>query len=295
MLFAFLVTLREGFEIALVVAIVLGYLARTGNRARFRQVWLGTGLAVGVTVALGAVLQFTTAELSGQAREAFEGGAMLAAVGVLTWMVFWMGRQAQTLGDHLRQGIDLAVQRGSLWALVGLAFTAVVREGIETSLFLFAGANTAHAGSDLPFALGGLIGFAGAGVLGYFVYRGSHAIPLRHFFRLTGFAVLVLAAGLLATGIGELQASGVVGNLGSRPWDTDATLSLTTTLGKFLHTLLGYDSAPTWGQIVLYWTYLAAALVAFVWLSARRSPPRRRSLATEIMLPETGGSASAGG
>lgn len=264
MLFSFLVTLREGFEIALVIAIVLGYLARTGNRHHFRDIWIGTAAAAVVTLVVGGVLQFTTAELSGAAREAFEGFTMLAAVAVLTWMVFWMRRQAATLGAELRSHVAVALERGSVLALAGLAFSAVIREGIETMLFLFAGSTAARTDSAVFFWLGGVAGFAVAAVLGYGVYRGSYRLPIRGFFRVTGVFVLILAAGLLSNGIAELQASGLIDNLGARPWDMDALLSLTTTTGKFLHTLFGYDPAPTWGQIVLFWGYLGIGLTAFL-------------------------------
>lgn len=273
MLFSFLIILREGFEIALVLAIVLGYLRRTGNRRHFGAVWAGASAAAALCLAAGVALQLTATELSGSAQEAFEGFTMLFAVGVLTWMVFWMRRQAATIGRELRQQVDLAIRRGSLMALVAIAFVAVLREGLETVLLLFAGASTQRGSTEL-FLVGAAGGAAMAAALGYLVYRGSNVLPLRQFFTATGVIVLVIAAGLLSNGIAELQESGIIGNLGARPWDTDAYLSMTTTLGKFLHTLLGYDSAPTWGQIILYWTYLMGGLGAFVLGLGARGPRR---------------------
>ena len=264
MLYSFLIVLREGFEIALVLAIVLGYLVRTGNREHFREIWLGAVVAAAICIAAAVSLELTSASLSGAAQEAFEGFTMLFAVCVLTWMVFWMRRQAVSIGRDLRQQVDLALEKGSLTALTALAFVAVLREGLETALLLFAGASAGRGDSASTFLGGALAGGIVAALLGYLVYRGSHLIPLRQFFTVTGIVVLVIAAGLVSTGIAELQESGVIGNLGSRPWDTDPMLSQTTTLGKFLHTLIGYDSAPTWGQIVLYWSYLLGGLGAFV-------------------------------
>lgn len=284
MLFSFLVTLREGFEIALIVAIVLGYLARTGNRRHFRPVWAGVGGAALVTFTIGAVLRVTASELSGQAQEAFEGGTMLLAVVVLTWMVFWMRRQAASLGGELRAHLDVALERGSVLALAGLAFSAVAREGIETALFLFAGSTAARGESGALFWLGGLAGFVIAGALGYLVYRGAHRLPIRQFFGVTGIVVLVMAAGLASNGLGALRASGLVGTLGGgRPWDTDAVLSLTSTGGQFLHTLIGYDSAPTWGQLIVFWTYLLVGVGAF--LRGTRSP--RRPAIARAQVPDT--------
>ena len=282
MLFSFLIILREGFEIALVLAIVLGYLRRTGNREHFRAVWTGAVAAGALCVAAGVALEATATELSGSAQEAFEGFTMLFAVTVLTWMVFWMRRQAATIGRELRHQVDIAIEHGSLMALVTLAFIAVLREGLETVLLLFAGASTQQNSTGL-FLLGAAAGGLVAAALGYLVYRGSNVIPLRQFFTATGLVVLLIAAGLVSNGIAELQESGIIGNLGARPWDTDAFISQTTTLGKFLHTLIGYDSAPTWGQIILYWSYLVGGLGAFVLglgtPTARRAPAPAQPLA----------------
>jgi high-affinity iron transporter len=262
MLFSFLILLREGFEITLILAIVLGYLKRTGNTHLFAQVWFGAGAAVAISVVAGAIFELTTANLAGATKEALEGFTMLFAVIVLTWMVFWMKRQAASIGRDLRHQVDIAVAGGSLIALVMLAFSAVLREGLETVLLLFAGAS-AQRGDTGPFLAGAFAGGAIACGLGYAVYRGSRAIPMRQFFTVSGIIVIIIAAGLLSNGIGALQASGLF-HLGSRPWDTDSTLAQTTTLGKFLHTLVGYDSAPTWGQIVLYWGFLVGGLSAFL-------------------------------
>lgn len=262
MLYSLLITLREGFEIALVVALILAYLKRTENEDRFSYVWLGTfgAAALSLLVALG--LELTASELSGAAQEAFEGFAMLFAAGVLTWMVFWMRRQASSLGRDLRERVSVTLEKGSMAALVLLTFTAVAREGLETVLFLFAGSSS-QSGSTALYLAGGVAGFAVAAVLGYVVYRGSRVLPMRQFFSVTGIAVIVLGAGLISNGLAELRESGLIASLGARPWDTEGLVASTSTLGKFLHTLFGYDSAPTWGQIAIYWTYLVAGLTAF--------------------------------
>ena len=263
MLFSFIVTLREGFEVALVVAIVLGYLARTGNRQHFGAVWAGVGLAMAVTVAVLTALVVGLQELDDEAREAFEGFMMLAAVGVLTWMVFWMRRQAAILGADLRSHVDVALHRGSLWALSGLAFFAVVREGLETALFLFAGV-TPDEGGSYGFAAGGVAGLAVAAVLGYAVYRGAYRLPIRQFFTVTGVAVLILGAGLLSSGLHELEEAALLPSLGARVWTTDGLLPEGGVAGAFLHTLVGYDSEPAWGQVIAYWLYLGVGLHWFV-------------------------------
>lgn len=271
MLFSFLVTLREGIEIALVVTILLGYLRTINQRQHFRDIWLGVGIAALLSIAFGAVLEITAREMSGRALEAFEGFTMLFAVGVLTWMVFWMKRQSAGISKDLRLQVDSALSRGSVMALGLLAFSAVAREGFETVLFLFAGSTNAT--SSREFWIGGGLGFAVAGVAGVAIYYGAAKLPLKQFFLFSGVAVIVLAAGLLTNGLGELHEAAIIGDLGSRPWDTDAALPMTSTMGKFLHTVLGYDSAPAMGQIIAYWAYLLTVLGAYVFWPVSK-PPR---------------------
>ncbi len=273
MLFSFLVTLREGIEIALVVTILLGYLRNINQKRHFREIWAGVVAAAVLSFAFGAVLEVTSRELNGRVLEAFEGFTMLFAVAVLTWMVFWMKRQSAGISRELRHQIDDALSHGSLVALSLLAFSAVGREGIETTLFLFAGSTGATSGTQ--FWLGGLLGFAIAAAAGVALYYGAARLPLKQFFLASGIVVIVLAAGLLSNGLTALNNAAIVGNLGSRPWDMDATLSLTSTMGKFLHTVLGYDSAPTLTQIILYWLYLLAVLAAYLRPSRKRAPVAR--------------------
>ena len=271
MLFSLLVTLREGIEIALILTILLGYLRNINQKHHFHQIWIGVGAAAALSIGFGVVLEVMSQELSGRALEAFEGFTMLFAVAVLTWMVFWMKRQSAGISRELRQQIDVALGGGSVLALSLLAFSAVVREGIETVLFLFAGStNTA---SGLEFWGGGALGFVIAGVAGVVLYYGAAKLPMKQFFLVSGIAVIVLAAGLLSNGLTELYHAGIIADLGSRPWDTESALPMTSTLGKFLHTILGYDSAPAIGQIAAFWGYTLLALGGYVlWPAAK--PPR---------------------
>jgi len=269
MLFSLLVTLREGIEIALIVTILLGYLRNVNQKRHFREVWIGTAAAAALSLALAAGLEVTSRELSGRVLEAFEGFTMLFAVAVLTWMVFWMKRQSAGISHGLRHQIDGALSRGSVAALALLAFSSVAREGIETTLFLFAGSTNADSGAQ--FVLGGVLGFAIAAAAGVALYYGAARLPLKQFFLATGVVVVVLAAGLLANGLNALHEAAILTDLGTRPWDTDATLSMTSTLGKFLHTVLGYDSAPAIAQLVAYWSYLVVVLGAY-FLTPVRTP-----------------------
>lgn len=268
MLFSLLVTLREGIEIALVVTILLGYLRNIGQKRHFREIWLGVGAAIALSAAFGAALEIMSREFDGRTLEIFEGCTMLFAVAVLTWMVFWMKRQSAGISRELRAQVDSALSRGSVLALALLAFSAVAREGFETVLFLFAGST--NAASGLGFWAGGGIGFAVAAVIGVALYYGASRLPLKQFFLVSGLAVIVLAAGLLSNGLGELHAAAVLTELGPRPWDTESTIPMTSTLGKFLNTVLGYDSSPLAGQIVAYVGYLVIAGTAYFVIPAAR-------------------------
>jgi len=261
MLFSLLVTLREGLEIALIVTILLGYLRNINQKRHFREVWIGVIAAIVLSLGFGAGLEIASREMSGRALEAFEGFTMLFAVAVLTWMVFWMKRQSAGISRELRSQVDAALSGGSVLALSLLAFSSVAREGIETTLFLFAGSTQA---SGVQFVAGGVIGFVIAGAAGVVLYYGAAKLPLKQFFLATGLAVIVLAAGMMANSVNELHEAALLTNIGSRPWDTEAMISMTSTFGKFLHTVLGYDSAPAVGQIVAYWTYLVVVLGAYL-------------------------------
>ncbi|MDE3094726.1 MAG: FTR1 family protein [Chloroflexota bacterium] len=276
MLFSLLVTLREGIEIALIVTILLGYLRNINQKRHFREVWIGVAAAAALSLAVGAGLEAASRDLSGRVLEGFAGFTSLIAVAVLTWMVFWMKRQSAGISKELRQRVDAALSGGSVLALALLAFTSVAREGIETTLFLFAG--SAQAASGTQFVAGGIAGFALAGAAGVALYYGAARLPLKPFFLVTGIAVIVLAAGLLANSVGALHEAALLTNVGVRPWDTEAAISMTSTMGKFLHTVLGYDSAPAMAQIAAYWAYLVVVLGAFLaWPAPKRKAPPSES------------------
>ncbi|MEK7777069.1 MAG: FTR1 family protein, partial [Chloroflexota bacterium] len=164
------VTARETLEASLIVGILLAYLAQTENRRYFLSVWMGVGLAVIASGLLAAVLLLTVGEFTGMWEEAFEGGVMWTAVGVLTYMLWWMGRQSRSLGTSLRAGAETALVRGSVGAIVSLAFLAVFREGAETALYLSAIASTS---SGYGVTVGAGMGFSAAALAGYLIYRGG--------------------------------------------------------------------------------------------------------------------------
>jgi high-affinity iron transporter len=187
-------------------------------------------------------------------------------------MVFWMKRQSAGISLDLRHQIDGALSRGSVFALTLLAFSAVAREGFETTLFLFAGSTNA---SGTEFVLGGAIGFAIAGACGVVLYYGAAKLPAQTILPRPELPSSSSPRGLLSNALSELQEAALITDLGSRPWDFESTLSMTSTLGKFLHTVLGYDAAPAMAQIILYWGYTTIVLGAYLFLPSGKSPQIR--------------------
>ncbi|MEX0993623.1 MAG: FTR1 family protein [Solirubrobacterales bacterium] len=203
---AFIVTLREGFEASLIIGIMLAFLVKTGQAATYaRAVWMGVACAIVASVAIGAALFLSLGEVEGTAEALYEGLAMLMAAGVVTWMVFWMRRQARTIGGNLRAQVGEAIEAGSMFAIAAVAFVAVAREGLETALFLFAATGDSGAGVTIA---GGLAGVAVAVALGVLFYHGAIRINLGTFFRVTGLLVIVFASYLLYGGVHELAKAG---------------------------------------------------------------------------------------
>jgi high-affinity iron transporter len=248
-----LITLREGLEAALILGIILAYLARTGHRDKVGAVWLGTVSSIVLSVAAGVAIFLTAGGLEGHAEKIFEGATMVAAAGVLTYMIFWMRRQAIGIRAHLQAQVQTALESGSLWALGLLAFVAVGREGLETVLFMIAAITTASASAAL---LGGGLGLAAAGVLGYLLYRGTYRLNLRAFFNVTSILLLLFAAGLLAHGLHEFHWAGLVPALVEPVWNTNAVLDERSLLGSFLAALFGYNGDPSLVEVVAYGGYL---------------------------------------
>jgi high-affinity iron transporter len=203
---SFVIVLREGFEAALMIGLILGVLKKTGQRDRhWRAVWVGVAAAVVTSVVIGAILFAAVGELHGRAEKLYEGTGMLIAACVVTWMVFWMRKQARTLGGHLRDQVSTAVVAGGGTALATVAFIGVAREGLESALFLFA-----SVGDDgvVPTLIGGSLGAAAAVVLGLLFYRGTLRLDLRRFFMATGVLVIGFAAYLIVGGFHELSEAG---------------------------------------------------------------------------------------
>jgi high-affinity iron transporter len=258
-----LITLREGFEAALVVAIVLAAVKRSERPELARWVWYGSGAAAVLAILVGWLLHVTIEDLTGVARSRVFAIICFAAAGLLTWMIFWMRNHARSLKGAL-EGKTRAALEQSAFALGMVAFVAVAREGLETALFLIS--TTANSsGNDV--LIGGLIGLAIAAGLGVLVYHGSRFLPLRRFFQVTGVLIILFAAGLLSRGVLFLQSAGDLGtvnnavyNLTGQRWLTQSTQS-----GRFLAGIFGWDPRPSIEQVAVYLGYLIPVLVFFFW------------------------------
>lgn len=248
-----LIMLREGLEAALIVGIILGYLAKTGNHNKSATVWWGVIAAVAASLMAGAAIFLTAGSLEGRTEEIFEGTAMFTAVAVLTYMIFWMRRQAINIRAHLHAQISTALESGSLFALGLLAFVAVGREGIESALFMFAASQTATPAVTL---VGGLAGLLAAVLLGYLLYRGIYRLNVRAFFNVTSVLLLFFAAGLLAHGIHEFTEARLIPPVVEQVWNTNGVLDENSLPGSFAKALLGYNGNPTLVEVVMYAGYL---------------------------------------
>ncbi|MFE2414802.1 iron uptake transporter permease EfeU [Kitasatospora sp. NPDC057904] len=268
----YLIGLREGLEASLVVCILIAYLVKTDRRDKLPPVWLGVGSAVVLSMAFGAVLQFGSSQLTFEAQEALGGSLSIVSVGLVTWMVFWMRRTARHLKTELHGKLDAAIAMGTT-ALVVTAFLAVGREGLETALFIWSAVQATDDGWN-PLA-GAALGLLTAVVLGWLFYRGALRINLAKFFTWTGAMLVVVAAGVLAYGVHDLQEAGWLPGLHSLAFDISSTIPKDSWYGTLLKGVFNFQPDPTVLQLVVWLGYLVPTLAVFFGLfggKATRKP-----------------------
>ncbi|MCI3949423.1 MAG: iron permease [Acidimicrobiales bacterium] len=278
---ALLIMLREGFEAALVVAIVFAYLRRIERLDLSRAVWQGVGVAVGISLAVGVIVHITIGNLEGAARLRSFAAISFLALCVLTWMVFWMRRQARAIKGELEHRVDAALMGENVARnLAAVALLAVLREGIEAALFLIAAATEDSGWSVL---IGGFIGLALASTAAWLVYYGGRSLPMKAFFTVTGVVLIVFAAGLASRTVLFLQGAGDLGSFSlNGVYDLRQYVYLTqsTEVGKFLAAMFGWDPRPSIEQVVVYLGYLVPVLYLFLRPQARPAPDRAQPRAT---------------
>lgn len=272
MLANYLIGLREGLEAALVISILIAYVVAIGRRDLLPRLWMGVGLAVTLSLTVGAILTFGAYGLSFEAQEIIGGLLSILATTLVTWMIFWMARSASHLASDLRASVDTQLD-GSGWGLVVVAFIAVAREGIETALFIWA-AVTASGSTAVPL-WGAALGIATAIALGYLIYRGIISINLSVFFSVTGVFLIVVAAGVLAYGVHDLQEAGVLPGLYNLAFDVSAIIPPDSWYGTVLKGVFNFSPATTWLELVTWIAYIVPVMTIFL-VTIRRSAAARR-------------------
>ena len=257
-----LIGLREGLEAALVVVILIAFLVKTNRRWAVRYVWVGVAVAVTLSVVLGAFLTFGTRKLSFEAQETIGGVASILAVAFVTGMVFWMRSAARTISGELTGRLDRALDLGPV-AVAVVGFLGVGREGLETAIFFYATAQAAGAGNSLPL-LGWVLGLGGAVLLGVLIYRGAVRINLGRFFRYTGVLLILVAAGILAYGIHDLQEAGVLPGLTAMAFDVSHVIDPMAWYAALLKGIFNFTPATTVLQAIAWTAYVAIVLPLFL-------------------------------
>ena len=269
MLSTFIIALRERLEAALIVGILVAYLVKSDQRSLLRALWSGVAVAITASLAFGAFLSYTSAELSDKGEELFAGTTSIVAVGLVTWMVFWMKRAARGLRDELHGKAAVAVTTGAL-SLATLSFFAVAREGLETSLFLYTNFKTVGAFSTAT--LGLVLGLALAVGLGYGIYNRAVKINLGKFFTYSGVALIVVAAGVLSYGIHEFQEFGILPGPDAFAWDVTSWMPKESFIAALLGGTIGFDTTTSWLQLLVWVAYLGLTISAYL------SPAKSKTL-----------------
>ncbi len=264
-----LIGLREGLEAGLIVSILLAYLVKTGRRSALPGVWAGVALAVALSLGAGALLTFTTAHLTFAQTELLGGTLSIVAVGLVTWMVFWLRRTARGLKGELQGRVDTALATGGL-ALVAVAFLAVAREGLETALILWSASRSTTGSTPL---LGALLGLGAALVLVALLYRGALTLDLRRFFTVTGALLVVVAAGVLAYGVHDLQEARFLPGLSTLAFDLEGTLAPASWYATLVKGFFNLAPQMTVLEVAVYLAYLLPVLALYLRRDARTPAP----------------------
>lgn len=267
MLPSYLLSLREGLEAALIIGIVLGALTKIRRNDLSPALWLGTWSAVAVSILVAVLLTSFGLSLEGKAEQIYEGITMLIAAGILTWMIFWMRKQARFLKSELEAGVNKAAASTGKRAVFWLAFIAVVRELVELAFFItaafFAGDQSQVTSNIIQTLAGTILGLGTAALLGWTLFATTVRLDLRSFFQVTGILLILFGAGLVAHGVHEFNEVGWIPAVVQHVWDMNVVLDETSLLGQLLRTLFGYNGNPSLTEIIAYLAYLI--VVSIFW------------------------------
>ena len=276
MLPTFVIGLREGAEAALIVGIIGAFLRQEGRRDALRWMWLGVGVAVALCVAAAVALQILDDELPQQQQEGLETVVAAIAVAMVTFMILWMRKHARGLAGELRASAAGALATGSTWALVAMAFFAIVREGLETAVFLLAAFQAS--GNATAAGAGATLGVLVAVFLGWGIYRGGVRLNLARFFRLTGVALVLVAAGLVMSAVHTAHEATWFNGLQDRAVDLSFLVRPGTVTSSLMTGVLGLQPQPTVGESLGWLLYAVPMLAIVLWPDRLRltSPIRGR-------------------
>jgi len=278
MLPTYLLSLREGLEMALIIGIVLGALTKIRRDDLTSSVWLGTLSAAGISILTAVLLTTFGMSLEDRAEQIFEGVTMLIAAGILTWMIFWMSKQARFLKGELEAGVNKAAASTGRRAAFWLAFVAVVREGVELALFItaafFAGDQSQMTTNIIQTLAGTILGLGTAALLGWTLFATTVRLDLRRFFQVTGILLILFAAGLVAHGVHEFNEVGWIPAVVEHIWDVNIILDENSLVGQLLRTLFGYNGNPSLTEMIAYFAYLV--VVSIFWRRDNTVPAKAR-------------------
>jgi high-affinity iron transporter len=268
----FVIGLREGLEAALIVGIIAAFLLRRGERRALRWMWAGVALAVVLCLGVALVFRLINRSLPHSGQESLAAIMALLAVAGVTYMIVWMRRHSRDLKRSLEHDAEDALLDGSTWALVGLAFFAVIREGLETAVFLIA----VFRNSTNPRATGtgALLGILTAVVLGYGIYKGGVRINLSRFFRVTGFILVLVAAGLLAAAAHAAAEAHWFDIAQASAFDLSWLIAPGTIRASLITGMLGLQPVPTVAEVSLWLVYAITMSVYVLWPHGR-TPAKR--------------------
>jgi high-affinity iron transporter len=273
----FVIGLREGLEASLIVGIIAAFLIQRGERRALRPMWIGVAAAAALCLVVAIVLRAIDESLPLTQREGFEAVLAWVAVGGITYMIVWMRRHSRELKGSLERSAGHALAQGSTMALVGMAFLAVLREGLETAVFLLA--TFQNSNSPVATGAGAVLGIGVAVGLGLAIFRGGVRINLSRFFRITGFVLAIVAAGLLSLGVHAAQEAGWITALQSPAVNLTWLVSPGTIRASLLTGVLGLQPVPTVAEVVA-WLLYAVPMGAYVLWPHRTTPARRVPVAS---------------
>ena len=253
MISSFLIALREGLEAFLIIGIIVSYLYKIKERKYIRYIVFGSLAAIIISVALAFILEATSGKLEGKLEQIFEGSVMFLAVAVLTYMIFWMNRQASSIRSDIEISINKAIDKQKIFSLFFLGFISMLREGLETVLF-FRAISTQSSSREL--LIGGVLGIIVSIVIAVIFFISTVKIKINTFFKVTGILIILIAAGLIAAGVHEFQEAGILPAIKDHVYDINNIISGESVLGNILKSVLGYNPAPSLLETIVYLVYI---------------------------------------